>query len=69
MKTLGIILIVVGFAMFFIPGISFKTEKNIVDMGPVQINSTEKHNLDWPDYAGGIAIVAGVIILITNRKK
>ena len=55
--------------MFFIPGISFKTEKNIVDMGPVQINSTEKHNLDWPDYAGGIAIVAGVITLISNRKK
>ena len=69
MKILGTVLIIVGIAMFFIPGISFKTEKNIVDMGPIQINSTEKHNLDWPDYAGGIAIVAGLILLISNRKK
>ena len=69
MRILGIVLIVVGIAMFFIPGISFKTEKNIVDMGPVQINSTEKHDLDWPDYAGGIAVIAGIVILIANRKK
>jgi uncharacterized membrane protein YdcZ (DUF606 family) len=69
MKILGIVLIVVGIAMFFVPGVSFKTKKNVIDMGPVQINSTEKHDLNWPDYAGGIAVIAGVVLLLANKKK
>lgn len=69
MKALGIILIVVGIAMFFFSGFSFNTKKNIIDAGPFQVNKTEKNIVNWPNYAGGVSIVAGLVILAIGRKK
>ena len=69
MKALGIILIVLGIAMFFIPGISVQTEESLVDIGPIEVSQTKDHELTWPNYAGGISVVAGIVILIAGRKK
>lgn len=69
MKTLGIVLIAVGILMLIFRGFSFTKEKKVVDLGPVEINKKEKHNVGWPVYAGGFAIVAGVIVLVAGRKS
>jgi uncharacterized protein YjeT (DUF2065 family) len=69
MKTLGIILIVIGIGMFIIPSISFNTEETLIDAGPIQVNKTNENKLSWPNYAGGIAVIAGVLVLIGTRKK
>ncbi|AFL85248.1 hypothetical protein Belba_2705 [Belliella baltica DSM 15883] len=69
MKALGIILIVAGIAMFFFSGFSFNTEENIIDAGPIQVNKQKENNVSWPNYAGGISLVAGVIVLVAARKK
>ena len=69
MRTLGIILIVVGILMMIFRGVSFTREKEIVDVGPIEINKKEKDSVGWPLYAGAIATVAGVVILIASRKK
>jgi hypothetical protein len=69
MKTLGIILIVIGIGMFIVPSISFNTKKNLIDAGPIQVNKTNENKISWPNYAGGIAILAGVLVLIGTRKK
>jgi hypothetical protein len=69
MKVTGIILIVAGILMFVFGSISFTHEKKVVDVGPVEINKKEKKTINWPNYAGGIAIAAGVIVLVAGRKK
>jgi Na+-transporting methylmalonyl-CoA/oxaloacetate decarboxylase gamma subunit len=69
MKTLGIILIFLGILMFIIPGISFTKEEKVVDVGPIEINKKEKKTIGWPVYAGGIAVAAGVILLVSQRKS
>ncbi|SNS28637.1 hypothetical protein SAMN06295967_106175 [Belliella buryatensis] len=69
MKTLGIILIVAGIAMFLFSGFSFNTEENIIDAGPIQVNKTKENKLNWPNYAGGISIAAGLVVLLVGRKK
>lgn len=69
MRTLGIILIVVGILMMIFRGFSFTREKEIVDIGPVEINKKEKESVGWPLYAGAVATVAGVVILIASKKK
>jgi uncharacterized membrane protein YidH (DUF202 family) len=69
MKILGIILIVAGILMFVFGSVSFTKEKKVVDIGPVEINKKEKKTVDWPNYAGGIAVVAGIVVLIAGRKK
>jgi hypothetical protein len=68
MKTFGIVLIVLGIAMIIIRGISIPTEKNIVDIGPVKIDKKENKWIGWPTYAGAIVVIAGAIVILSNRK-
>ncbi|UPK67915.1 hypothetical protein [Chitinophaga filiformis] len=69
MKTLGIILIIAGIAMIVIRGFSVKTEKKVVDLGPLEVNKTENRWIGWPTYAGGIVAVVGLVLVLSNRKK
>lgn len=69
MKTFGIVLIVIGIAMLIFRGFSFTKEKKLIDAGPIELNTKEKKNVSWPMYAGGIAVAAGVIVLLAGRNK
>ncbi len=68
MKVLATILIIAGVAMIAFRGFNLQTEKKVVDLGPIQVNKKENRWVGWPTYAGAIAIGAGVLILVTNRK-
>ena len=69
MRILGIVLIVVGILMFVFNGFNYQTEKRVADIGPVKINKTENHSIGWPVYAGGLAVLAGIVVLVTAKKK
>ena len=69
MRTFGIILIVLVILMFVFNGFNYQTEKRVVDIGPLKIDKAENHYFGWPAYAGGLAIVAGIVVLVSGRKK
>jgi hypothetical protein len=69
MKAFGIILIVAGIAMLLFRGISFTQKKEVVDLGPVEINKKEKKQVNWPLYAGAIVTLAGVLVTVSANKK
>ena len=69
MKVLGSILIVLGILMFVFGNVSFTREKKVVDIGPLEINKKEKKTIAWPNYAGGVALLAGIVILLAGNKR
>ena len=69
MRVAAIILIVAGVLMLIFRGINFTKEKKVVDLGPVEVNKKERHSVNWPAYAGGIAIAAGAIMLVAGKKS
>ncbi len=69
MKTLGIILIVIGIIMVLIRGFTVTTEKEVLDVGPVEVNKKENKWIGWPLYAGGLIAVVGVVLLISGNKR
>ena len=69
MRIFGLILIIIGIAMLLFRSISFTKEEKVVDLGPVEVNKKEKKNIGWPTYAGGIAILAGVVLVVADRRK
>ena len=69
MKLLGIILIIAGIAMFLVTGISYTTEETVIDAGPLQVSAENEESLNWPPYAGGIAVIAGFVLLAVGKKK
>lgn len=68
-RTLGIILIVVGIAMLIWTGFSYTKKEKIVDAGPIQISADKEKSVNWPPYAGGIILIAGVIVFVASKKK
>jgi uncharacterized membrane protein len=68
-RTLGLILIVIGIAMLIWTGFTYTKKEKIVDAGPIQISADKEKSVNWPPYAGGIILVAGVIVFVTSKKK
>jgi hypothetical protein len=55
--------------MLFFNSFSFTTKEKVVDAGPIQISADKENEVNWPSYAGGIVLAAGVVLLFVNQKK
>jgi hypothetical protein len=69
MKTIGIILLIVGVAMLIWKGINFQTEKKVAELGPLEVHKTEDQHIGWPAYAGGVVAVLGAVLIVAGRKN
>lgn len=69
MKTIGIILVVVGVIMLVWTGFSYTKKETLVEIGPVEIAADKKETVNWPPYVGGGVLVLGVVLLVAGRKK
>lgn len=69
MKTLGIVVLVLGIVMTIFTGFNVITKEKVVDLGPVEINKEEKTPVYWSPITGGILIVAGAVILVAGKRK
>ena len=68
MKTLGIILLVVGILMTMYSGFNYVTKEKVVDLGPIEITKDNQHAVAWQPYVGIGAIVIGGILFLLARK-
>ena len=69
MKIIGFILIVIGLVMHLLRGIEYTKKEKVIDAGPVEITKKEPRTITWPYYAGGIAIVAGILLVLVDSRK
>jgi hypothetical protein len=69
MKTLGIVVLVLGIIMTIFTGFNVITKEKVVDIGPLEVNKEEKTPIYWSPVTGGILIVAGAIILVAGRRR
>ena len=69
MKNIGIILIVLGGIMTVFTGFNIITKKEVVDLGPIEINKEEKTPVYWSPITGLILLVAGVIIVLVDKRR
>lgn len=69
MKNLAILLIVIGAVMTIFTGFNIITKKEVVDIGPLEINKEEKTPIYWSPITGAIILAAGVIILLVGKKS
>lgn len=69
MKNLAIVLIAIGVLMTVFTGFTLLTKKEVVDLGSVEINKTEKTPIYWSPVTGLIILGAGVVVLLVSRKK
>ena len=68
-RIAGIVLIVLGLVGVLWGGFSWTREKTVVDLGPIQARAQERRTIPIPPVAGGIAIVAGVVLLVVPFRR
>ena len=69
MRTLGMILLVIGIVMTVFTGFTIITKEKVVDAGPLEINKEEKTPIYWSPITGAVLMAAGVVILLVGGKK
>jgi drug/metabolite transporter (DMT)-like permease len=63
MKLAGIILVVVGVLALVYQGFSYTETKKDAQLGPIEIQHQETHNVPLPPIIGAVCIVGGVVAL------
>jgi hypothetical protein len=68
MKNLGIVLVVIGLTMMLITGFNYVTKKNVINIGPVEVNKEINHPVHWSPIIGAILLVGGIVIVATTKN-
>lgn len=71
MKTLGIVLVIVGALFFIFDSIDFERDKKVIDLGDIEVTSKETETVELNKFVGGLVIFAGlglVLFTTTSRK-
>jgi uncharacterized membrane protein len=66
LTLVGILLLALG-AFILFRGMSYKSKDEVLRVGDVKASVTEKHAV--PTWAGGIAIIAGVVLIAGGMKR
>lgn len=69
MKIAGIILIALGILVLVYQGFSYTQTKQDAQLGPVEINHQETHDVPIPPIVGAVFIVGGVGALVWGARS
>jgi len=65
---LGITLIVLGLFALAYQGLTYTTQKKVVDIGPIQATKEEHHTIPLPPILGALALVGGIVVVICGQR-
>ena len=68
-KILGIIFIVLGFAMMVYTGIDLIRTEKVIEVGSISVNKEKEYPVRWSPIIGLVLIIAGGVIVIAVNKK
>ena len=68
-KTLGMLLIAVGVVGLVWGGVTYTTREKVVDIGPIDISRDKSHSIPLPPVLGAVALIGGIVLLVSGNKK
>jgi len=69
LKIAGIVLIVLGVLALAYQGIQYTTREKILEIGSLKVTGDTKRTIPLPPIVGGVAVVAGIALILVERKK
>ncbi len=66
---IGIVLIVLGVVVLVYHGITFTSDKKIIDIGPLKATRETRKTIPLSPTVGGIALAGGIILVLMGAKK
>jgi hypothetical protein len=65
----GIVLIIAGVVMLAAGGITYTDREKVIDLGPIEATAERKKTIPVSPLAGGAAVVAGAVLVITGSRR
>ena len=65
----GVLLVTLGLLGLVVPSVNFTETKKVIDLGPLQVNSTEQHKVPIPTIAAIVAVLAGLSVIVASRRQ
>lgn len=69
MRIAGVVLIVIGIVGLLWGGFSWTREKTVLEIGGIRATAKERKTIPLPPVVGGVALVAGIVLLVLPRPK
>ena len=66
---IALVLVIIGILALIYQGFSYTTQKKVLDVGPIQATKEEHHTVPLPPVLGVIALVGGILVLVTGRRS
>ena len=67
--VVGIVLIVLGVIALAYQGITYTRTERVVDLGPLKVEAQREKTIPLPPVLGGVAVAAGVVLLIVGSRS
>ena len=64
----GIVLVLLGIISLAYQGISYTTQKKVLDIGSLHATKDERHQVPLPPVLGGLLLVGGIVLLVSGSK-
>jgi hypothetical protein len=64
----GIVLVILGMVSLAYQGITYTTQKKVLDIGALHATRDETHQVPLPPIVGGLLLVGGVVLLISASE-
>jgi len=69
MRIVGVILIVLGIIGFAVGGITYTSQRTVVDIGPIEVQAEERERFPIAPLAAGAALVAGLVLVVVGSRR
>ena len=68
-RIIGLALVIVGMVVFAWGGLFWTDRDTVLDAGPLKVQTQERKGIKLPPVLGGIAVVAGIILLVIPERR
>lgn len=65
---LGILLLAAGILALVYGGFTYTKDSHEANLGPLELEFKEKERVDLPVWLGGALVLAGVVVLVLDRR-
>jgi hypothetical protein len=69
LALVGVLLIVLGIAGLIVQNVTVTETEEVLDVGPLEVQTEEERNLPIPTIAGIVAVIAGVALIFAARRR
>ena len=66
---LAIILIALGFLAFYYQGMTYKSQREALDLGPVEVTTQPTRTIPIPPILGAVALLSGLALLYVGGSR